>query len=202
MYHNVIYMKIFSFRCSFNSQSPMSNLRNIRCVSLKQRRELGVFCGYFLTIDRIANWSTGGNIASKTRSFMYISHCDTIRTPLLKWSQCSEYTKMRLCCMHNVARILSLCVQFCFWTAHHWVVESIGKARTQPGQWFHHRPCPLLFNPQLLETLLPLRALCPQGLLPWLISELNAPGVELSESLKGGALTPVSVTDTTPGVHQ
>jgi len=61
---------------------------------VKERRTLGVFRSETTNSDCIANWRMGGERASKTASFKYISYCDTIPTQILNWSQSAEFVKM------------------------------------------------------------------------------------------------------------
>jgi len=47
-----------------------------------------------MNIVQIANWRIGGERASKTASFTYISYCDMIRTQIHDWSQSSKVAKL------------------------------------------------------------------------------------------------------------
>jgi len=94
----------YSVRCSFTSHSPICDTISICCVASKNDLFSALLHSNSTNSDHIANWRTGGERASKTASFMYISYCDTITTQILDWSQSSEFTKLRLCCMINPAK--------------------------------------------------------------------------------------------------
>jgi len=61
---------------------------------VKLCQKLGIFQSDAMNSDWIANWRMGGERASKTASFTYISYCDTIRTQILNWSQSCEFATM------------------------------------------------------------------------------------------------------------
>ena len=86
-----------SFWCSFTTHSPICDPITIHCVTLKNAQFLAQFHSNSTNSDLITNWRMGGERASRTASFTYISYCDTIRTQILNWSQSSEFAKMKLC---------------------------------------------------------------------------------------------------------
>jgi len=56
--------------------------------------KLGPFRSDTTNSDHIADRRIGGERASKTASFTYISYCDTIKIQILNWSQSTEFAKM------------------------------------------------------------------------------------------------------------
>jgi len=93
-----------SFWCSFTSHPQMCDPITIRWVTLKITQIPAPFHRNLMNSDQIPIWRRGGERASKTASFMYISYCDTIWTYILNWNQSCEIAKMRLCCMINPAK--------------------------------------------------------------------------------------------------
>jgi len=103
-YHNMIYTYKMQFWTL--SHHLVSDLRSDQySLSHCTNSRFSLFIhGNSINIDRIANWRQGGETACKTASFKYISYCDTIRTQIHNWSQCTEFAKMNLCCMYNTGK--------------------------------------------------------------------------------------------------
>jgi hypothetical protein len=93
-----------SFACSFACSSADCDLIKIRWVTVKLSRKMGTFPSHATNIDWIAMWRIGGERTCKTASIAYISYCETIRTQILNWSQISEFAKIRLRSMLNLAK--------------------------------------------------------------------------------------------------
>jgi len=83
-----------SFRCSFTSHCAICDPNNI-CWVISKHAQFSALCHInSANSDLIANWTMGGERASKTASFTYRSYRDTIRTHILNWRQGSEIAKM------------------------------------------------------------------------------------------------------------
>jgi len=94
---------ICSFGCSFSTHPPIGNPISNHWVTAKNTHFSVWIHSNSMHIDWIANWRTGGDRASQTSSFTYISYCDTIRTQIRNWNQSSESTKRRVCYMEHRA---------------------------------------------------------------------------------------------------
>jgi len=90
--------------CSFISWSPICDPINIHSVSVTHGQFSAQIQRDSMNINHIAIGTRGGERASRSASFTYKSHCDTIRTPILNWSTSSEFGNIRLCCMQIPAK--------------------------------------------------------------------------------------------------
>jgi hypothetical protein len=124
----------------------------IRCVASKPSELSALFHSNSTNSGRIANWRMGGECASKIASFTYILYCDTITTQILKWSQSSEFLKMRLCCMIYPAKKPPVYVRSGLPPRQDCVVRFFGLVsnRTEPNREPKTRPLAGYPHPLLL----------------------------------------------------
>jgi len=123
-------------------------VRNTRLFLTETR-----FVADAINSDQIANWRMGGESASKTASFRYISYSDTITTQILNWSQSSEFAKMRLCSKLNLAKKQRVYVRSGLQTGQDRAVQVSGQVRNRTKQFFWSNLGPLPGYPHPLITL-------------------------------------------------
>lgn len=92
------------YACSITSCSPIGDPINIRWVTAKNVQFLPLFHTSPTYLEQIANWWKGSGSACKTGTLTPVSYSVMIRSHTMNWSQCSEYVKMRICCMQNKAK--------------------------------------------------------------------------------------------------
>jgi len=114
--------KRYSVGCCSTSRSLIGDLMNIHWVTAKNTQLSGLFHSDSMNIDPIANCRSGGERASKTGWFTYISYCDMISTQILHRSQSSAFGNMwnpaqnprpgAVRCFNGVKPIVMVGVQF------------------------------------------------------------------------------------------
>ena len=131
------------FGCPITSHYPICNPITIRWVTSKNAYFSAIFHSISTDSDRITYWRIGGERTSKTASFMYRSYCDIITTQILNWSQSSEFTKMRLCCLIDPAKNPWVYVRSSYQPCKDIAVRFFGRVRNWTEPSFQSKPGPV-----------------------------------------------------------